>query len=65
MPVNDNSLSGEFVSEFNNNGVSGFCSDGRAGKLAVDPHHDILDAIRRPEQILYFPFEVPTLGTKR
>jgi hypothetical protein len=65
MPVNDNTLSGELVSEFNNNGVSGFCSDGGAGKLAIDPHHHILDAIGRPEQVLHFPFDVPALSTKR
>ena len=46
MPVNNNSLGVEFVSEINNHRVSSFGSDGRPWKLAIDPHHNIFDAIR-------------------
>ena len=43
MPVNDNSLGVKLVSEFHNNGVSGFSLDGRPWKLAIDTHHNMPD----------------------
>lgn len=65
MPVNNNSLSVELVSELNNHHISSLGSDGWPRKLPVDPHHDVFDAIRRPEEVLHIPFVVPGLRTLR
>lgn len=65
MPVNDNTLSVELVGELHMKGVTGLSTDCRARELAVDPHHEVLDAVRRPEHVTDLPFEVPGLGSQR
>ena len=64
MPVNGNSLGVKLVSEFHNNGVSGFSPDSRSWKLAIYTHHNMFQTILRPVHVFHFPFEMPSLGTQ-
>lgn len=58
MPVNDNPLRAQLVSEVDDDGVSGLSSDGRAREPAVDGHHGSLYTVGCPEHVLHIPSEV-------
>ena len=56
MPVNDNSLSVEFVCELHMNYISSYSSDCWTGELTIDSHHNIFYSIWRPVHVRHFPF---------
>ena len=61
MPVDDDALCVELVSEVDDDGVSGFGPDGGARELAVDAHHHVLLAVRCPVNVLHIEVVVSHL----
>lgn len=61
MPMNNSSLCVELVGECNIKGVINFSFDSWAWKLAVDSHHNMLQAIWFLEHVLHIKLVVPHL----
>lgn len=59
MPVNNSSLTEKLVGESNVKNVTNFSPNSWAGKLAVDSHHNVFQAIWLSDHVLHIKLVMP------